>query len=214
MKFQILIATISQRREMLDQLLSLLEPQIAALGLRKFEQVDVMISANDSGAEIGVHRERMRQKAEGDYIAFIDDDDLVAPDYVSTILPLLDGIDQIGFNLKYFSGHNEMQPVYHSLAHGNWTNPINGRIGVEGAFCRDISHLNPMRRELAMQVPIEGGIGEDCRWAAAMRGKVKTEHYIDRVMYYYLWRPGKQDAKDALDPWRLEMIERLKPNAS
>lgn len=196
---------------MLQQLLSLLEPQIAALGLRKFDHVDVFIQECDGKSEVGDQRELMRKQSEGEYINFVDDDDLIAPNYVSSILPLLDGVDQVGFELEMYSGQQKMEPVYHSLIHGNWINPSNGRVGVGKAFCRDISHLNPMRRELALLEPMSGGIGEDCRWAAAMRGKVKTEHYIDTgPMYYYLWRPNKRDAVDARDPFRLQMIERLK----
>lgn len=218
MRWQILIVTQPSRREMLSQLLSLLEPQLAALGLNKFDQVDVLIHETHPNvhvpfpnADIGDIREHVRKKSEGDYINFLDDDDLVAPNYVSSILPLLDGVDQVGFELEMYSGREKMAPVYHSLIHGNWTNPSNGRVGVGNAFCRDISHINPMRRELALQVPMSGGIGEDCRWAQAMRGKVKTEHYIDTgPLYYYLWRPNKRDAVDARDPFRLQMIDRLR----
>ena len=210
MKFQILILTQRIRAEMLSQLLSILEPQISALGIRKFDQVDILICNERPEKELGAKREAMRQMAQGQYIAFLDDDDLVAPDYISSILPLLDGVDQIGFNLEMYSGHEKMAPVYHSLQYGKWTNPVNGRLGDVGSFCRDISHINPMRRELALQVPMEGGIGEDCRWAAAMRGKVKTEHYINRSLYFYLWRPNKNDVLDARDPWRLQLIETLR----
>ena len=31
-----------------------------------------------------------------------------------------------------------------------------------------------------------------CRWAERMRGKVKTEHYIDKVLYYYFFRSKKE----------------------
>jgi hypothetical protein len=216
MKLQLLILTQRNRAEMLSQLLSLLEPQISALGLNKFDQVDVYVHTDDESmisraTELGAKREWMRQKSTGEYICFLDDDDLIAPNYISSILPLLDGVDQIGFELEMYSGHKKEAPVYHSLKHGKWINPVNGRMGESGSYCRDISHINPMRRELALQVPMSGGIGEDCRWAAAMRGKVKTEHYVASPLYYYLWRPNKQDSKDARDPWRLEMIERLRP---
>jgi hypothetical protein len=221
MKFQILILTQRARAEMLLQLLSILEQQISALGLNKFDQVDILICEDEPGSwmrwsdgsspvQVGEKREAMRQKSQGEYICFLDDDDLIAPNYISSILPLLDGVDQVGFEVKMYSGHELQAPVYHSLKYGKWINPVNGRMGLEGAYCRDISHINPMRRELALQVPMSGGIGEDCRWAAAMRGKVKTEHYVNSALYYYLWRPNKQDAKDAMDPWRMELIDKLR----
>jgi Glycosyl transferase family 2 len=210
MKWQIMILTQPSRREFLEQLLSCLEPQIASLGVRKFDQVDLLIH-EDNWKEppflgVGGKREFVRQKATGDYINWFDDDDLPAPDYIETILPLLDGIDYVGFDLEVTINKRYIGPTSHSLRHNGWTDDYR-----DPAHYRDISHLNPMRRELAMLKPMSGPIGEDHRWADAMRGLVKTEHYIDRVMYYYLAREGKNDAKDAQDPWRLAKLEQLRP---
>jgi hypothetical protein len=65
----------------------------------------------------------------------------------------------------------------------------------ENGFYRDLSHLNPIRRELMKQVSLEGGFGEDRRWAKKMRKLevVKTEHFIDEVMYRYYFRSKKGD---------------------
>lgn len=211
-----LIVTLPSRHEFLGQLLAILEPQVIALGVRKFDQVDIRISASDIDLPVGDRREALRQRATGEYICFLDDDDLVSPNYIARIMPLLDGVDQVGFEVEGWNDHTKMLPTYHSLKYGKWTNPVNGRMGLEGAYCRDISHLNPMRRELALRAPIAGGFGEDCRWANELRALdvVKTEHYIDEVMYYYLWRGGKNDARDAIDPWRLAFIERLYPKVT
>jgi hypothetical protein len=220
MKWQIIIVSERSRRELLDQLLSLLEPQIDALGLRKFEQVDVLIHEDETGklygkpAEIGEMREYVRKKSTGEYINFIDSDDLVTPDYVSSILPLLDGIDQVGFEVKCFNDRTVLGVASHSLKHGGWTQTrnANGRMGDPMKFCRDISHLNPMRRELSLAARMSGGVGEDNRWANDLRtlGIVKTEHFIPRVLYWYLWRGNKNDAADARDPWRLKVIEGMR----
>ena len=210
MKWQIIILTKSERREFLDQLLSCLEPQINKLGLNKFEQVDILIHT-DNWKEppyigVGGKREVARKKATGDYICWFDDDDLPAPDYISSILPLLDGIDYIGFNLETYVDKRYIGPTYHSLRHSGWTDDYH-----DPAHFRDISHLNPMRRELAMLKPFGGPIGEDHRWADSLRGLVKTEHNVDRVLYYYFSRTKKNDAVDAHDPWRIEWLERLRP---
>lgn len=210
MKWQILILTKPERREFLTQLLSLLEPQIAALGLRKFDKVDITVLADyfkePPFIGVGGKREVLRQGSKGEYINFFDDDDLPAPDYISSILPLLDGVDYVGFNLHTTIDHRYIGPTCHSLKHNGWTDDYR-----DPAHYRDISHINPMRRELAMLKPMSGSIGEDHRWADSMRGLVKTEHCVDRVLYYYLARQTKNDAVDARDPYRLELIERLRP---
>ena len=120
-------------------------------------------------------------------VCFVDDDDVVPCYYVSTILPLLDGVDIIGFEAQlYVDGDLDPHRDYHTITAGSWYN-------TEDAFYRDISHLQPIRREVALAAPMEGGHGEDGRWADNMRALkvIKTEHYIDKIMYYYLFRNGK-----------------------
>jgi hypothetical protein len=52
---------------------------------------------------------------------------------------------------------------------------------------RDISHLNPVRRDIAVMARFDGGDSEDYRWAAAIRatGLVREEAWIPEVMYRY-----------------------------
>lgn len=209
MKFQILILTQRSRSEFLEQLLSVLEPQIAALGIRKFDQVDIAVIRDEGlpkGWQIGDKREWARQLSGGEYICFVDSDDLVAPDYIARILPLLDGIDYLGWEQEcWIDGKKDPRRDWHSLEAKGW-------FDTPSAFHRDINHLNPMRRELALQKSMSGDVGEDMRWADAMRPLVKTEHFIPNPpMYFYLARSHKDDAKDPQAPWRLELLERLKP---
>jgi hypothetical protein len=203
MKLEILILTIPARKLFLSQLLSILEPQISALPLRKFDNVDVRIEGEHTDIPVGDRRELVRRKAAGEYIVWIDDDDLISPSYISSILPLLDGVDQVGFRLQGYHNGKIMKPTYHTIKNGDWYDDLSG-------FYRDISHVCPMRRELALESPMSGGEGEDWRWANAMRGKVKTENYIPQCMYYYLWRDPKKDSADAEDPSRLVLLETLK----
>jgi hypothetical protein len=138
---------------------------------------------------LGENRERLRKLSQAEYISWIDDDDLIPPDYVSSVLPLLDGVDQIGFEVElWMDGVKDPKRDFHSLKQPGW-------FDTDTYYNRDISHLQPMRRELAMLEPMEGGHGEDRRWADRMRGKVKTEHYIDKVMYYYFFRSNKNRVK-------------------
>ena len=133
----------------------------------------------------------------------MDDDDAVSPNYISSIVPLLDGVDYIGFEIAMYLNHERIKPAYHSLNTKEWTEDENG-------YYRDIGHVNPMRRELALQRPMTGGIGEDARWACEMRGLVKTQHYIREPLYVYLWRQPKDDARDARDPRRLALLSSLR----
>jgi hypothetical protein len=96
-------------------------------------------------------------------------------------------VDIVGFECSLFvDGELDPKRDYHTITAGSWYNS-------ETAYYRDISHLSPIRREIALASPMEGGHGEDGRWADRMRalGVIKTEHYIGRVMYFYLFRNGK-----------------------
>ncbi len=146
----------------------------------------------DPVLSLGENRQRMIEGIGDlgvDYISFVDDDDLVSDEYVSTILPLLDGVDYIGFRVQCYMDGVPFSKTFHSLKYDRWWNDEHG-------YYRHISHLNPIRRELALLAPMEGGVGEDHRWADRLyaTGKVRTEHFIDRVMYHYYSRSVKNDA--------------------
>jgi hypothetical protein len=129
----------------------------------------------------------MIEDARGQYSNFIDDDDLIPANYVDRIYPLLDGsVDYVGFRLQMYVDDQKQQPTFHSLRYPEWN-------GDQDGWYRDISHINPIRRELALAVPMSGGHGEDHRWADALRAKniVKTEHFVDEVMYFYYFRSNK-----------------------
>jgi glycosyltransferase involved in cell wall biosynthesis len=181
LKWSILILTQPSRADFLSRLREVLDPQLVS-------GVELRIKIHDRNFSVGESRYQMLQEAHGEYVSFIDDDDLVPADYVSSILPLLSDVDYIGFNLQLFIDGQKQKPTYHSLKYKEWFEDEDG-------FYRDISHLNPIKREIAVQVPMTGNLGEDSRWAEALRTKqlVKTEKYIDDAMYFYYWRSNKKD---------------------
>ena len=61
---------------------------------------------------------------------------------------------------------------------------------------RDISHINPIRRDLALTADFRrsrAGAAEDRAWAAQLRrsGVLKTEALVDRIMYHYLYSTSR-----------------------
>lgn len=188
MKLEILCLTQPSRSEYLKRLRACIGPQLTA-------DVRFTVRMFDPRLFLGVNRQWMIDESKAEYICFIDDDDLVADDYVSTILPLLDGIDYVGFELQCYIDGVPFSHTYHDLRCGGWHNDEKG-------YYRDISHLNPIRRELALLEPMEGGNAEDHRWADRMRatGKVRTQHMIPRVMYFYYSRSIKNDAEFRWSP--------------
>lgn len=186
MKWSILILTQPSRADYLSRLLAGLIPQtVEALG-----KVEIVVQGFDPAISLGTNRQRMRESVSSEYVSFIDDDDLVVSDYVASILPLLDGVDYVGFTLQQFTDGRREMPTYNSLHYGKWWND-------EYGFYRDISHVCPIRRELALKVKMEGNFGEDSRWADSLRslGVVKTQNLVNphHAIYEYHYRSQKKD---------------------
>jgi hypothetical protein len=184
LKWSILVLTQPTRTDFLRRLLAVLEPQV-----QRYPDVELKIRMCDYAMDLGTNRQVMIDECDSEYVNFVDDDDLVAPTYVERIYPLLDGVDKIGFMLAYFDNGVPKPPAYLSLRYQGWMDS-------ETAYYRDISHATPTRRELVKQVRFAGGAGEDARWADGMRelGILKTEHFIEEILYYYLHR-----SKDAIE---------------
>jgi hypothetical protein len=181
-----MVATLGRRRDKLERLLRCLLPQVEGAG----GAVTVEALWNNGERPIGQVREAMMLHTQAAYINFIDDDDLVSENYVASVLPRLDGIvDYIGWKAQLWKNGN-LQPllVYHTLDCGRWYED-------EFGYFRDLTHFNPIRRELAVQSSFLGDCekwSEDYDWANKLRGKVHTQDYIDEIMYYQYY-----DVKDS-----------------
>lgn len=184
----ILIATLGQREERFKRLLTHLIPQVVGAD----GHVNVLAYWNNGERPLAEVRQALVEEADGTFVSFIDDDDLVAPTYVTRILPLLsEPIDYVGFRLQCYVDGAPLKPTYHSLRYKKWFDDVKG-------YYRDISHLNPVRRELALKVDFrKADPPEDVAWADQLRGILKSEMYVDDVMYQYYsssvdstWRPG------------------------
>lgn len=204
MKLQVLILTQPSRQGFLSQLLPELNRQI------KGHAAEIIVHAHDPKLTLGENRNRQMAESDAEYICFVDDDDWVAPDYFDRIMPLLDW-DYVGFRMLCYAVHRNFEPLcemFHSLDVGGIDDPWRHETT---KYYRGLSHLNPIRRELAIQSTFDCGMGEDYRWAYRLWNKhiVQTQHYIDAVMYHYFWRAAKDDERDPTNPRRLEIIESI-----
>jgi glycosyltransferase involved in cell wall biosynthesis len=175
--WSILIPTHSSRLLKFARMVEMLTPQLT-------KDTEVVVYWNRGSKTIGEYRQALLEEARGTYVSFVDDDDRIAEDYCKRILKALkSGPDYVGFQLLY-THMSRQRPrgfeidVSHSLTHRGWYQE-------GGALYRDVTHLNPIRRDIAMQVPFNGGPGEDRRWATQVRRLLDSEVYIDDVMYFY-----------------------------
>lgn len=175
-KWSILIATVFERSDELVRLLGVLVPQVIAHG----DKVELLINSDGREKSVGLKRQELLKGACGEYVSFIDDDDMVPPDYVAKILPRLDGVDYVGFRLQLYVDGRPEKPTTHSVRHEGVTENADG-------YYRDFSHLNPIRRSISLKAGFSGDNKEDEHWSERVRksGEVRTENFIDEVMYFY-----------------------------
>lgn len=187
-RLSILIATIGRRNDSLMRLLAQLMPQTEG------KEVEVLAYWNNGERSIGDIRQSLMEEAKGEYICFIDDDDMIPDWYCDEILKNV-GEDYIGFQVELFEKDRQMPPVFHSIRYGVWHQDDKG-------YYRGITHLNPIKRELALQGEFgKQGIGEDESWARRMMPLVKTENYIDKIMYYYRHDADETMFGGVYKPW-------------
>lgn len=172
MKWTIAILTVPEREADLERITGVLDRQIAGR--------DIQVIVSRGAGNVGEKRQACLNSAQGEYLNFVDDDDLIAHDYVDRIYPLLDGVDYIGFRMQLYIDGRKQKPTFHSLRYDGWSEDGNG-------YYRNVSHLNPIRTEIARQGRFEGAYAEDKAWAEQVHPQ--TEHYIDDPMYFYFFSP-------------------------
>jgi hypothetical protein len=171
----ILVASLKCRADKLDLLLSRFGPQLT-------DDIELLTDVDDGEATIGAKRQRLLERSTGRWVCFHDDDDEPAGDYVEAITRALQhGPDCVGFRVdRFINGQHNCEAI-HSLRftrYGASNNPY--------TLHRTPNHLNPIRRELALQTGFRAwNTGEDTDYAVRVRPLLKTERFIDKVLYTY-----------------------------
>ena len=212
MLLSILIPTIQSRTVLFTQLHRLLGDQITTHALHG--QVEILWLADDGSLAVGRKRNALLERARGKFVAFVDDDDLVSPDYLSLICQTIRDhpkIDCIGIKgIITFAGKHPRQFV-HSLRYDRYFTR-------RGTYFRPPYHLNPIRRDIARRYRFEEiDYSEDIDWAMRIcrDGALKREEFIDSVLYYYrsrrcwLWQILLDLTEPLRHPLGIQMSNRI-----
>jgi hypothetical protein len=185
MKWSILMITKQSRTVLRNRLLKILEPQLA-----KYKQdVEFLMRVYDPALSVGQQCQMLIDEAKGDYVSFVDDDDLVSVNYIEKIFPLLGTADTVGFKMLRYAT-NQPAKVY--------TYKFGGGIGRPDAPCMPFYAQTPVRTELVRQVRVEGAREHDVRWFKKMVDLkiVKSGSFVDDVLYFYLSSPEGHYAEE------------------
>lgn len=169
-KLSILIATMPTRSQQLAELMAVLQPQIIG-GIE-------VITDNSITYNIGTKRNLLLQMAHGEYVVYIDDDDMISHDYVRKILSAT-GADCMGISGKITTNGANEQQWHISKDFGHWFEF--GQI-----YYRTPNHISPVRRELALQAGFpEISHGEDYEYSMRLLPLLKTENKVAGNLYFY-----------------------------
>lgn len=187
MKLSILIPHTTKYKGFLERLTECLEPQVTTK-----DEVEVLFNIDDGQMSIGKKRNILLEKSQGEYISFIDSDDLVSDDYIEKLMEGINkGVDAC--SLKGMITEDGVNPLVfeHSIKYNAYkTNNPQELVRYE----RYANHLNCIKSTIAKQFKFpEINHGEDEDWATQIfkSGLIKTEHYIPEIIYFYEYRSKK-----------------------
>lgn len=189
-KLSILIPYTPDREKVLYELLSELHNQIDTLNLQ--EEVKILTELDNYEMSIGAKRQKLLERARSEYISYVDSDDAVSHDYISSIMEALKSTpDVIGFNgFMLTNGVNrENFKISKDLPYIT----VSDAFG-KNSYLRHSNHLSVVRRSIALKVGYKDlRFAEDYDYSVRLKssGLLKTEVVIEKDLYIYKYNPKK-----------------------
>jgi cellulose synthase/poly-beta-1,6-N-acetylglucosamine synthase-like glycosyltransferase len=175
-KLSILIPSLEERKPKLEQLKAELASQIGK------RNVEVLSLSDNRQMTIGQKRNMLLTQSTGEYVSFVDDDDMVSPDYIEKVLNALTknpDCSSLTGEIVFSDGYS--RPFIHSLRYTQWIDDHEGKV-----YYRPPNHLNAVRRAIAVQVGFPPwNSGEDRSFSMGIRHFLKKEEWIEGVIYNY-----------------------------
>lgn len=179
------ILHLPQRQQSYQLLVEELNRQLESSQASDF--VEIITEVDHGELSVGAKRNRVLEKARGEYVCFIDDDDMITDIYVSSILNALASKPDVVELVGYLPYRN--LPFIHNLKSG-------GHYRQDGIQYRTPNHLNTVKTEIARKVLYkEISYGEDQDYSHRLwdSGLMKTEALINETMYIYQFNPEKSE---------------------
>ena len=185
MTWSILICTLENRKHFLERLLDVLLPQIGDYvkgGTGNYSvytgKAQICILSDNKVMSVGEKRNKLIEASEGEYVSFIDDDDIVSGEYVEAILrKLRNKPDVVTFWAYRFHNGKKDRRVNYDIKFEQDLNPAQ-------EYQRLPNHLCCWKKSLYLPYK-EISYGEDAEWAVRMKGQAKTQEKVDKILYHY-----------------------------
>lgn len=169
---------IEERQIKLKKLISELHRQISKNYAE--EIVEIIVDTDNMNKSVGKKRNDLIEKSKGEFICFIDDDDFVSENYLSTILYHLNsGIDILLIGIKHIKNDVNQIKILPSLYIDNLNTG-------EAVFKTNHFHLCPHKKSIARNVLFECvNFAEDMLYSQKMVKHINNSYLISEPIYIY-----------------------------
>jgi len=199
----IMICTIPERKELYNRLITRISNDLSG------STFTYEIISNDSiEYSVGLKRELLLFRANGNYSCFIDDDDDITPYYFTPFIEMLQTkkyYDSLELRGLYFINGAFQSPFEHSTKHSTWDFK-------NGIFIRFINHLNIIKTSISRRISYKNlSEKEDITFSESLfKSKlIKSCYYHNYVQYLYYY-----SKKDNSNPSVESISTEIKPSTS
>lgn len=178
----IMIPTTYDRRELFKKLYIEIWRQV--IECWAMAEIEIIYDEDNKEISIGAKRQRMLERATGEFVVGIDSDDWPAQSYIYDILHAIiynPDIDHVGFlELCTWDGCNPKISLF-SNRYQKWGDNIYGY-----DYIRCANPKSVIRRTKALQIGFQDiRFGEDILFSEAVTPLLQKEKFIDKILYYY-----------------------------
>lgn len=172
-----------ERNDSLNNLLENLNKQISQNNLT--EEIEILVESDSGYLSVGSKRNKLIDRCSGEYISFIDDDDDVSENYISSIYENMNGISEIIF-IKIT---HLIDDVFNRIIiPSKYIESVFGNM----YFTKNYYHLCPHKLEIAKKVYfLEISFMEDIEYSTRLDMIINNSISIEKPLYIYLDRPSK-----------------------
>lgn len=168
------------------------------------ERVEIVVLTDNKKMMLGHKRNVMVELAQGKYIVFVDDDDRISDDYIQELLDATkSNADSIVFQAEVSLNGEPPKLCYYSK-------DVKKDYNTKDAYHRIPNHICCVKRAKALKSSFPNVLyGEDAGYGKVLLPYLKTEHKIDKVLYYYDYNANTTETQ----AWRYNRTEprNLKP---
>jgi glycosyltransferase involved in cell wall biosynthesis len=179
-KLSILICSvdIEERQIKLKKLISELNRQISKNYAE--EIIEVIVDTDNMNKSVGQKRNDLIQKSQGEFICFIDDDDFISENYLSSILHNLNsGIDILLIGIEHIVNGVNQTKILPSLYIDNLNTG-------EAVLKTNHFHLCPHKKSIAERVLFDCiNFAEDMIYSQKMVKHINNSYVLSTPLYIY-----------------------------